>query len=953
MVGSTGLSMALDPKSADQLRQTHFGLLRVALNAAGGVEVKNLGDGLVVAFTSLSRALACAVAMQQGVERHNRRSEQPIAIRVGLSTGEAIEDDGDYFGEPVIEASRLCAHAEGGQILTTAMARALAGRHATQEFEALGEVELKGLPDRVELVEVRWAPDVDAVGDGAQLPLPARLVATSAESLFAFFGRTEQLKTLEDLHKRSATEHRLGVVLISGEPGVGKTSLVAQAARSVHHGGATVLYGGDDEDLAVPYKPWVEALTLLVQRLPDEVLRRFTESNGLTLARLVPDLARRLGEQVPSAAAESDAERFMIMESVVRFLTAASAETPLLVVLDDLHWADAASLALLGQLAHSSEPMAVTVVGTFRDSDLSRSHPLTPLLARLHREPMVQRLPLIGLEDFEIIGLMEAAAGHALPDGGVALAHALRRETGGNPFFVVEMLLHLAQEGTFAQGDDGRWSLTVDIEEIGLPTSVREVVAHRVARLGEDTEQALSLASVIGRDFDLDVLSGLLNIDEDRLLDLLEGAIGAGLVSESDDQAGRYRFVHALIQHTLYQDLSAVRRQRAHLQVAEVLEDTGTDDPERLAALARHWLAATRQADVTKAVYYSRRAGQAALAGYAPEDAVAWFSQALEVLDGQGAPDAERGLLLVELGIAQNHAGMPEHRQTLLDAAEIAQRLGDADLLRAAALGGRRGAGGMNEADLERAAILQAALTALGDREPNQRALLLASLAEVTDSRDWRRRRELADEAVSLADELDDAAKLEVVLSCYEFRAQPERSAERLAETAWACHTADQLGDPVLRHRARFQRIHACMEIGDLDEVDRRIEEMGSLVERTGLPYCRWQLLLTRTFRAILAGDLATGEQLNDEAFAVASDIGTPEALGVWGGMLFDVRVLQGRIEEMIDPIALAAAESPAIPLLRVALTAGYCLVGRTDEAAPLFEQDVSTGFTEIPRDLT
>ena len=345
MVGSTELSTALDPKAADELRQTHFGLLRAALTAAGGIEVKNLGDGLMVAFSSPSRALACAVAMQQAVERHNRRAEHPVAIRVGLSHGEATEEDGDYFGEPVIEASRLCAHAEGGQILTTAMARLLAGRHATQEFEALGEVELKGLPDPVEVVEVRWAPDVDAVGEGSQLPLPSRLVATSAESLFAFFGRTEELKALEDLHKRSATEHRLGVVLISGEPGVGKTSLVAQAARSVHHGGATVLYGGCDEDLAVPYKPWVAALTPLVQSLPDEVLRRFTESNGLTLARLVPELARRLGEQVPSAAVESDAERFMVMESVVRFLTAASAETPLLVVLDDLHWADAASLA--------------------------------------------------------------------------------------------------------------------------------------------------------------------------------------------------------------------------------------------------------------------------------------------------------------------------------------------------------------------------------------------------------------------------------------------------------------------------------------------------------------------------------------------------------------------------------------------------------------------------------
>jgi hypothetical protein len=334
--------------------------------------------------------------------------------------------------------------------------------------------------------------------------------------------------------------------------------------------------------------------------------------------------------------------------------------------------------------------------------------------------------------------------------------------------------------------------------------------------------------------------------------------------------------------------------------VAEVLEDSGTDDPERLAALARHWLAATRQADVTKAVYYARRAGQAALGAYAPADAGAWFSQALEVLDRHGAPEAERGRLLVELGIAQNAAGMPEHRQTLLDAAEIAQGLGDADLLVAAALGGRRGTGDISEADPERAVILQAALS-----------------------------------------------------GCYQFRAQPERSAERLAETAWACHTADRLGDPVLGHRARYQRIHACMEVGDLLEVDRRIEEMGSLVERTGLPFCRWQLLLTRTWRAILAGDLATGERLNDEALAVGSDIGAPEALGAWGTVLFHTRYLQGRTEELIEPFAQTAAENPAIDVLRVALASAYCSVGRLDEAAPLFEHDAATSFTEIPRDIT
>ena len=788
----------------------------------------------------------------------------------------------------------------------------------------------------------------------ASAPLPSRLVAASEGSVFAFFGRDNELKTLDEIHKRGASEHRLSVVLVSGEPGVGKTSLVAQAARTLHDAGAIVIYGGCDEDLTVPYKPWVEAITPLVESVSDDVLRRFTETNGLTLARLVPELARRLGEVSPPPSAESDAERFMVMESVVRFLAAASAQAPLLVVLDDLHWADGASLQLLGQLAHSSAPMAVTVIGTFRDSDLSRSHPLTPLLARLRREPTVQRLPIVGFEDFEVIGLMEVAAGHRLPDEGVALAQALRRETGGNPFFVVEMILHLAQEGTFVQDDDGIWHMTVDLDEIGLPTSVREVVAQRVAIFGEDTERALSTASVIGRDFDLSVLAAVLEEDELDLSDLLEGATTAGLIEMTAGDTDRYRFVHALIQHTLYEDLTPIRRRRAHLRVAEVLEDSETNDPERLSALAHHWLAATRLADIAKAVYYARRAGQAALDAYAPVDAVAWFSQALEVLERQGSYDEhERGRLLVELGTAQNQAGIPEHRKTLLDSAAIAQRLGDSGLLVAAALGGREVPPRSAEADPERAAVIQAALGALGERDEGTRALLLASLSEVTDARDWRRRLEFANEAMARADGLNDAGKLAVAVMSYQFRAQPDALAARLDETEWACGVAQRLGDPVLRFRASFNRIHACIEVGDLTEVDRRIGDLGALVERTGLPECRWELLLTRTWRAILAGDLSTGELLNDETFVVASDLERPEAVASYGGVLFEIRILQGRISELIETLTRAAAENPALDVLRVALASAYCSLGRMEEAKPLFERDAATAFTKIPRDPT
>jgi len=181
LVGSTELTSRLGPEEADALRLTHFGLLRGAIEAAGGTEVKNLGDGLMVAFTSLSRALACAVAMQQAIERHNHRDESaPLSVRIGMSTGEATEEDGDYFGDPVIEAARLCARAAGGQILATEMVKAMAGRHATQEFISVGDLELKGLPEPVPSVEVVWEPAQFSDDAASRFPLPARLVSASS-----------------------------------------------------------------------------------------------------------------------------------------------------------------------------------------------------------------------------------------------------------------------------------------------------------------------------------------------------------------------------------------------------------------------------------------------------------------------------------------------------------------------------------------------------------------------------------------------------------------------------------------------------------------------------------------------------------------------------------------------------------------------------------------------------
>ena len=204
------------------------------------------------------------------------------------------------------------------------------------------------------------------------------------------------------------------------------------------------------------------------------------------------------------------------------------------------------------------------VVGTYRDTDLSRDHPLTALLADLHREQGVERVELKGLESEDVLALMEAAAGHELDEDGRALAAEITHETAGNPFFAGELLRHLTESGAIVQQDGGRWRLVGDIADLGLPQSVREVIGRRVERLGPEARTALSAAAVIGRDFDFDLLFSALDLPEERLLDTLDGAVAASLLQESDERAGRFTFIHALVEYTLYEDLGRTRRARLH-----------------------------------------------------------------------------------------------------------------------------------------------------------------------------------------------------------------------------------------------------------------------------------------------------------------------------------------------------------------------------------------------------
>jgi class 3 adenylate cyclase/tetratricopeptide (TPR) repeat protein len=953
LVGSTELSASLSPEASDDVRRRHFSALRQAIATSGGTEVKNLGDGLMVVFPVASAALVCAVAMQQAVYRDNAKAERSLGLRVALSAGEATKEDGDYFGEPVVEAARLCARAEGGQILIADVVRASAGRRSPHAFSSLGELELKGLPEPIETLAVGWEPltEEEAPSSGG-IPLPTRLARRPGVGVV---GREEELASLSAAAKRVASGEGSEVVLIAGEPGQGKTTLVSEIARQAHEDGLTVLLGRCDEEVGAPYRPFHEALTHYVAHAEEALLRSHVAAHGGELARLVPALQQRLGDLPAPQSTDPDTERYLLYAAAVGLLELASVQTPVLLMLDDLHWVDKPSLQLLRHVVANTSAARLLIFGTYRDAELSASHPLTEALGGLLREPGVSSLHLKGLEDTGVIAFMEEAAGHALDDAGVGLAHQVYRETDGNPFFVAEMLRNLSESGTIYQDDTGRWTADDTEGQLALPHSVRAVIGSRLARLGDDATKVLSTASVIGRDFNLDLLAAVTGSDEDDLIDLLDQAQHAALVAEVPGIPGRYSFAHALVQHTLYEDLGGTRRTRLHKAVGEAIEHLyGEPSDERLGELARHFLLATRPTDADKAMSYARRAGEAALVALAPDDAVRYFGQALG-LAGQGVSldAAGRIDLLLGLGAAQRQAGIASFRETFLEAARKARELGDTDRLVAAALSNSRGFfSAMGQVDAEKVEMIEAALDALPDTDSPERARLLATLCtEIIYDSPLERRLVLADEAKAIARGLADRAIfVDVVHLCATALAAPSTLATELADFAEAFATARDLDDTVSTLFSGNLGFYLAVRAGQFELAKERLAIQREMAEKLGQPLYLWMIRYTDASLALLHGDTEEAEQLATAALEVGTAGGQPDAFALYGVQLMQIRYEQGRMGELVSLIADTAEQNPSMPAFRAALAAAHLDAGDEAAARELVDEAAAHSFS-LPED--
>jgi hypothetical protein len=510
------------------------------------------------------------------------------------------------------------------------VAELLAGRQGLS-FVDLGELDLKGVPHPVRAFEV--GNEVEAMA-----ALPTRM---------PFVGREAEVRRLS-ARMTEAAAGRGGLVMVAGEPGIGKTRLAEELTEAAARDGWSVLWGRCFErDWAPPYAPLAEAIETLVATAGAEELRGELGPGGPSLAQLVPTLRQvlpDLGEPVP---VQPDEERFRLLDAVAQLLAARSAKAPLLLLLDDLQWADKGSIDMVRHVARLAPQHPLLIVGTYRDTDLARTHPLAEALGALRREAEYERVHLRGLEPEAVRKLLSAVAEHELPE---AVSAAIAEETEGNPFFIREILRHLIEEGKVYPGPDGRWTSDLPVRELGIPEGVREVIGRRLSRLSAAANRLLGVACGFEADFQFDTAAAVAGLGESDALDALDEALHAQLVQPAEG-TDAYVFSHALIRDTLYAELSPSRRVRLHRRLAEALWGTyGADlSPARAGEIASQYHRSVGLPGAENGVEPALVAVAHAEGTGAHDEAVRFLRMALDLLPED---DARRPGLLARLGMA-------------------------------------------------------------------------------------------------------------------------------------------------------------------------------------------------------------------------------------------------------------------------------------------------------------
>jgi DNA-binding SARP family transcriptional activator len=806
---------------------------------------------------------------------------------------------------------------------------------AYEEIRRLLRDEL-GLEPSRELKELQRAILIqDASLDQPRRPAAPGRPQTVVPSGSVFVGRERELaELLVGLEETLAGRGRL--FLISGEPGIGKSRLADRVADEARARGARVIVGRCWEAGGAPaFWPWIQALRAYIRDSDPESLRRQLGSGASDLAQLLPELKELFPRLAEPVQIDSEGARFRLFDAAAEFLRNVCAHQPIVIGLDDLHAADVPTLLLLQFIVRQLTSSRLLIVAAYRDVDPLPGDPLTAMLAEVAREPTTSRISLTGLSKDEVARYLEVAGpADARPE----LATTLYEQTEGNPLFVVETVRLVTSESDRTA-------------PLAIPPTVRDVIVRRLARLTDECRQVLLVASVIGREFTLDLLAWMHGVSEDDAATSLDEAVSARVVTDIPGEAGRLRFGHVLIRDTLYDDLPATRRARLHRQAVAALEALYGEEPgPHLAELAHH---SNAGGSVREGIEYAQHAGDRAVALFAFEEAERLYRLALELTEDNSI----RCDLLIAIGEARARAGNAAEAKTFFRAAAALAASNDyAESLARAALGyGGRVIWDASRHDPSFQPLLENALATLGDEDSALRARLLARLAGGplrAAEADPTRRRQMSEQALAMARRIGDPSTLAYCLSAYiSGHHAPDFTLQQVDIARELVQVATDAGDLERALEGNEDALEAAIELGDSSTAHAHLNEMRALAEKLRQPAQLWVVAVYQSFLALLEGRFDKAEQLITENRSIGERIHVSTSTATYVLQLYLLRREQGRAHEDRNLLRRAALEHATYPIIACAHVDLLTELGEHDEADRELNRVATNNFRHIPFD--
>ena len=926
--------MAADERATLVALDAARAIFRAQIESHQGRVIDMAGDSVLAVFETATGAVGAALEIQRNLTLAGvaEAAHSRMCFRIGVHLGDVIErDDGTVYGDGVNVAARLEGLAEPGGIVVSDAVRGVVNGRVSAGFADKGQRELKHIARPIHVFAV--VPVGDPLADMRLADAGTGSAATAREALPGvpharvngsstpprasprpaglFVGRKPELAKLTKA-LQGARKGFGRVVLLAGSGGMGKTRLTQQLALQAEQSGTLVLWGRCLEEAGAPaYWPWRQLVRSYLRSGTDADPAQTFGSGLADIAGIVPEVAEHFKLRPPAAVSAGDSAeaRFRLFDALAAFWRRAAQRAPLLLIFEDLHWADATSLRLFSFVAAELEDSALLVVGTYRDTELSRQHPLFETLSDLARTSVCQRIELAGLSMRETEELMVAASGNA---GSANFVSALHARTEGHPLFLEETLRYMidahAPQAFDPCADDTRWLTKI-------PTGVREVIGKRLNRLSVPAARYLSIAACIGRHFDLHLLTQLeADKSEDELLEALEEALNEHLI-EVVPETRQFRFGHALIRETLYDEMLGLRRSRLHLRIGEMLEQRdGADDAAVWPQLAYHFSEAGPGGAAVKALNYAKRAAGHAGELLAFEEAARLYQLALQLLQRHFATDlGQRCAALLALADAQQWVGAPE---TVIapyqQAAELARQCGMTSQFVKAAIGfstsctqaGRSG-------DAAVAMLLEA--IALHQGEDTVRVELTSRLCVAYVY--WDRADEAMEShrrAVALARQIGDMRSLHVALASIASAGYwPELLEQRVAaaDEAWAIAEDLDLPERIVNLLAFY--LCDLLRAGEMGKLERILEQGLRLTEERRAYY--WHSIC-RLFQALVAigeGRFDDAEVAAERALDAGRKVGDDLAVGAYGMMMFCLRREQGRLREALPMLEQFVREAP------------------------------------------